>query len=187
MKKFHLAGFFIASLVVSGGVSSIVKGKEKDLQFENKIVAFETSIGDFQVEVFEKEAPLHSEAFLERVIDGYYDGSRFYLIGSQDFAQAGQINSAQKKYDGEFIPDEISLPNKKGTITFANAGVPDSNVPEIVINLDSNEYFDEYQSVFAEVVTGLEVLDILKDKSVDTQSKPIENIIIERAYIVESV
>ncbi|HYI88106.1 MAG TPA: peptidylprolyl isomerase, partial [Burkholderiales bacterium] len=43
-------------------------------------LVFETSLGNFEVELFEKEAPISAENFLSYIDDGFFDGVIFHRV-----------------------------------------------------------------------------------------------------------
>src|SRR5260370_7213146 len=44
------------------------------------MIRFETTLGDFPIELYEKEAPLSVANFLRYIDDGFFDGTIFHRI-----------------------------------------------------------------------------------------------------------
>ena len=44
------------------------------------MIRFETTLGDFTIELFEKDAPVTVANFLKYVDDGFFDGTIFHRI-----------------------------------------------------------------------------------------------------------
>src|SRR6202012_1823494 len=49
-------------------------------QSGNVMIRFETTLGDFSVELFEEDAPLSAANFLGYIDDGFFDGTIFHRI-----------------------------------------------------------------------------------------------------------
>ena len=130
-------------------------------------VRFETSLGNFTVELF-TTTPITSGNFLSLVKDGFYDGLHFHRVIAGFMNQFGCPNSKdanspmcgtggpapntkyttltgeQKTRDGRGkIPDEhvTKDSNQPGTISMANAG-PNSGGSQFFINVKDNAYLD---------------------------------------------
>ncbi len=63
------------------------------------MIRFETTLGDFTVELFEKEAPISSANFLKYVDEGFFDGTIFHRIVPGFVIQGGGFTEdmSQKK------------------------------------------------------------------------------------------
>lgn len=71
-------------------------------------VKFETTKGDFVVEVHPEWAPLGAERFLDLVRDGFYDGCKFFRVVPGFVVQWG-INGdpeVQARWRDAMIPDD---------------------------------------------------------------------------------
>lgn len=127
-------------------------------------VKFETTQGDFVVEVQRAWAPLGAERFHELVIRGYLDGCRFFRVIKGFMAQFG-LNGDPKitaSWKGNIIKDDpVKESNKKGHITFAMAG-PNTRTTQLFINLVDNGRLDSSGfSPFGRVTEGMEVVEKL--------------------------
>jgi peptidyl-prolyl cis-trans isomerase A (cyclophilin A) len=125
-------------------------------------VKFETSKGDFVVEVTRAWAPRGTDRFFELVNEKYFDEARFYRVLRKFIAQFGVHKNprttalwAQLK-----IPDDPPKEkNKRGTLAFAKEG-PASRTSQVFINLADNKILDNTGFVpFGRVVEGMEVCD----------------------------
>ena len=127
-------------------------------------VKFETSQGDFVVEVTRAWAPRGADRFHELVAMHYFDQSRFFRVLQGFIAQFG-VHRDFRVHDvwrTLFIPDDPPQEkNVRGTLAFAKSG-PNTRATEIFINLADNAMLDEQRFVpFAKVVEGMEVVDRL--------------------------
>ena len=128
-------------------------------------VKFETTQGDFIVEVHRDWAPLGADRFLGLVKVHYFDGCRFFRVIKGFMAQFGlngdpKVNAA---WQGNIIKDDkVKESNKKGYITFAMAG-PNTRTTQLFINLVDNDRLDSSGfAPFGKVAEGgMEVVEKL--------------------------
>ena len=127
-------------------------------------VKFETTQGDFTVEVTRAWAPHGADRFHELIRMRFYDQSRFYRVLKGFIAQFGVHRDfkVQDVWRTLFIPDDPpQQKNLRGTLAFAKSD-PNTRSIEVFINLKDNAVLDEQGFVpFAKIVDGLEVVDRL--------------------------
>ena len=125
---------------------------------------FETSKGNFVVEVRREWAPKGADRFHELVTQGYYDGVRFFRIISGFMAQFGihgDPKTAAAWRDKRIQDDPVKQSNKRGYLTYAMAG-PNTRTTQLFINFGDNSVLDgQGFSPFGRVVQGMEVVDDL--------------------------
>lgn len=130
-------------------------------------VAFETSLGNFTVELNAEKAPKSVENFLKYVEDKHYDGTIFHRVIPGFVAQGGGFTpEMQQKPVRAPIQNEAQngLKNAAGTLAMARTGDPHSATAQFYINLSDNTNLD-YPSfdgwgyaVFGKVVEGMDVV-----------------------------
>lgn len=125
-------------------------------------VRFETSCGDFTVEVQRKWASLGADRFHELVKAGFYDECRFFRVVPGFVVQWG-INGDPAVYtkwkDREIKDDKVTESNLKGFVTFASRG-PDTRTCQLFINLDDNQGLDNRGfAPFGKVIEGMDVVE----------------------------
>ena len=126
-------------------------------------VLFDTSAGPFVVEVTRDWAPNGADRFYNLVTNGYYDGCRFFRVIADFMVQFGingdpALNKAWR--DARIPPDPVKQSNKRGFITYAMAGSPDSRTTQLFINFGDNGGLDAQGfAPFGQVVSGMEVVD----------------------------
>ncbi len=107
-------------------------------------VKFETSKGDFVVQVTKDWAPLGAERFFQLVQSGYYDNARFFRVLPTFMVQFG-INADPKVsmlWQNLVIPDDpVKQSNTRGKITFATHGA-NSRTTQVFINYVDNSRLD---------------------------------------------
>jgi peptidyl-prolyl cis-trans isomerase A (cyclophilin A) len=131
-------------------------------------VKFDTSKGAFVVEVHRDWAPLGADRFYNLVRNGFYNNVRFFRVLTGFMAQFGMSGTpaVQKVWGSsaqQLRDDPVKQSNKRGYITFANAG-PNSRSTQVFINMVDNTFLDPegmHFAPFGQVVEGMEVVDML--------------------------
>jgi peptidyl-prolyl cis-trans isomerase A (cyclophilin A) len=127
-------------------------------------VKFETSKGDFVVEVKKALAPEGAERFYMLVTRGFYDEARFFRVVRGFVVQFGMNGDpkTQSLWSNAVIKDDrVKGSNKKGTITFAMRG-PNTRTTQVFINLTDNSQLDSMGfAPFGEVVEGMGIVEKL--------------------------
>jgi peptidyl-prolyl cis-trans isomerase A (cyclophilin A) len=129
---------------------------------ESYRVKFETSCGNFTIEVQRKWAPLGADRFHELVTAGFYDECRFFRVVPGFVVQWG-MNGDPAVYakwkDRVFADDKVTESNLKGFVSFASRG-PDTRTCQLFINLADNQRLDELGfAPFGKVIEGLDVVE----------------------------
>jgi len=128
-------------------------------------VQFETSKGNFVVEVDRSLAPNGADRFYRLVNEGYYDDVRFFRVIPGFMAQFGMHGdpAVGARWRAQPIQDDpVVGSNTRGTITFAMTGQPNSRTTQLFINLVDNRNLDAMRfAPFGRVVEGMEVVDQL--------------------------
>ncbi len=128
-------------------------------------VRFETTAGDFIIEVHRDWAPQGADRFRELVAAKYFDDSRFFRVVSGRWAQfgiAGDPKVAQAWRNRTIPDDAVREHNKPGYIAFAMPGV-DQRTTQVYINLGDNSERQDAQgfSPFGKVIEGMSVVERL--------------------------
>jgi peptidyl-prolyl cis-trans isomerase A (cyclophilin A) len=131
------------------------------------MIRFETSLGDFTVELFEKDAPLSVANFLSYIDAGFFDGTIFHRIVPGFVIQGGGFTEdmSQKKTQSPVKNEaDNGLKNKRGTLSMARTSDINSATSQFFVNLKDNEFLDHSRgnfgyAVFAQVTEGMDVID----------------------------
>ncbi len=158
-------------------------------------LVFETNQGNFEVELFEKEAPISSENFLAYVDDGFFDGVIFHRVIPGFMIQGGGFEPGMKQKKTKApIKNEAKngLKNSRGTLSMARTNDIDSATAQFFINLVDNDFLDHSgpanygYAVFGKVTSGIEVIDKIAKVATTNrsghQNVPAADVIITKAY-----
>ena len=161
-------------------------------------VSFETTHGNFTVEVDTVRAPLTAENFLRYVRDGHYDGTVFHRVIANFVVQGGGYDAGLKERPSRAaIANESGngLSNLRGTLGLAREESPHSGSSQFYVNLVDNLKLDPLPSrwgyaVFGRVVEGMDVLDRIAHLRTETvkdfgSDVPVERPHIKRAWVVD--
>jgi cyclophilin family peptidyl-prolyl cis-trans isomerase len=125
-------------------------------------VAFETTRGNFVVDVIRDWSPHGVDRFHELVNAGYFTDVAFFRVLPGFVAQFGMHGdpSVNKRWDDRPIADDsVVQSNKRGTIVFATAG-PGTRANQFFVNFADNTSLDRQGfSPFGRVVQGMGVVD----------------------------
>jgi len=124
---------------------------------------FDTSAGVFVVQVHRDWAPLGADRFYNMVKNGFFDEARFYRVVPDFMVQFGFNGdpAVTAAWDRTKLKDDpVKQSNKKGYMTFANTGTPDSRGTNVFINYKDNAFLDAQRfAPFGEVVQGMDVVE----------------------------
>jgi cyclophilin family peptidyl-prolyl cis-trans isomerase len=131
------------------------------------MIRFETSLGDFTVELLEKEAPLSVENFLEYVDSEFFDGTVFHRVIPGFVIQGGGFTEdfTQKRTNPPVKNEaDNGLKNLRGTLSMARTNDINSATSQFFVNLKDNDFLDHSRgnfgyAVFAKVTKGMDVVD----------------------------
>ena len=166
----------------------------------NPKVKLQTNHGEMLVELNAEKAPKTVENFITYVKDGFIDGTIFHRVINNFMIQGGGFEPGMKQKDTrDPVENEANngLRNNRYTLAMARTSDPHSATAQFFINVADNDFLNHTAptsngwgyAVFGEVIEGTDVVD--KIKLVKTGSKgfhqdvPVEDVIIEKATIVE--
>jgi peptidyl-prolyl cis-trans isomerase A (cyclophilin A) len=139
--------------------------------------AFDTSKGRFVMQVHREWAPVGADRFYNLVKSGYFAEVRFFRVVAGQLAQFGMhgdpaVEAAWR--DAAVKDDPVLHGNTRGTVAFASRG-PDTRTTQLFISLRDNSAYDRLGfAPFAEVVSGMDVVDSLY---AGDQERPVQGLI----------
>ena len=154
-------------------------------------IVLETNKGNIVIELYD-DMPITAGNFEKLVSEGFYDGVIFHRVIEGFMIQGGDPTGTGSGGPGYTIKDEFvaGSKNNKGTISMANTGQPNSGGSQFFINLDDNNFLDwedtrtpSKHPVFGKVIKGMDVVDAIAEVETDANDKPLEEVVIIRAYI----
>jgi len=157
------------------------------------MIRFETTLGDFTVELLEKDAPLSVANFLRYIEDEFFDGTIFHRIVPGFVIQGGGFTEdmTQKKTQPPVKNEaDNGLKNERGTLSMARTNDINSATSQFFVNLKDNDFLDHSRgnfgyAVFARVADGMDVID--KIAAVETgRRRGFDDVPVE-AVIMKSV
>ena len=157
------------------------------------MIRFETSLGDFTVELFEKEAPISAANFLAYIDEGFFDSTIFHRIVPGFVIQGGGFTEdmSQKRTKAPIKNEaDNGLKNSRGTLSMARTNDINSATSQFFVNLKDNDFLDHSRgnfgyAVFGKVTEGMDVID--KIAAVDTGRKKGYDDVPVEAVIMKSV
>jgi peptidyl-prolyl cis-trans isomerase A (cyclophilin A)/peptidyl-prolyl cis-trans isomerase B (cyclophilin B) len=157
-------------------------------------VSMKTSAGEIVLELNPEKAPKTVENFLQYVKSGFYNGTTFHRVIDGFMIQGGGYDAKGKeKSTREPIQNEAKngLRNQAYTIAMARTSDPHSASAQFFINVNNNRFLDFPgqdgwgYAVFGKVVRGADVVDKIKAVETDRRDKPLQNVVIESASVIE--
>lgn len=125
---------------------------------------FETTAGNFVLEVHRDWSPHAADRFRELVEAKYYDDSRFFRVVAGRWAQFGIAGDPKisQAWRNKTIPDDtLKQSNTSGYVGFSNTG-PNTRSTQIYINLGDNSARNDVEPAFAPFAKVVEGLDVVQ-------------------------
>tara|TARA_Y100001935_G_C17309644_1_gene514884 strand:+ start:2880 stop:3536 length:657 start_codon:yes stop_codon:yes gene_type:complete len=161
---------------------------------------FETSQGNFKIQLFPDKAPKTVENFVglaegtkewtdprsgEKMKKPFYDGVIFHRVIPDFMIQGGDplgvgTGGPGYTFEDEFHPELKH--SKPGMLSMANAG-PNTNGSQFFITVAATPWLDGRHSIFGEVVEGYDVVEKISNVPRGAQDKPKEDVVIKKVTI----
>jgi cyclophilin family peptidyl-prolyl cis-trans isomerase len=131
------------------------------------MIRFQTTLGDFSIELMPKEAPVTVENFERYVREEFFDGLIFHRVVPGFVIQGGGLTPDMSQKDNHApIKNEANngVKNERGFLSMARTNDINSATSQFFINLKDNDFLDHKPgsygyAVFAKVVDGMDVID----------------------------
>lgn len=142
-----------------------------------------TADGEIVFDLFEEQAPVAVNSFINLARDGYYDGTRFHRVLDGFMAQGGDPTGTGTGGPGYSFDDEesgLTPIDRRGLLAMANGG-PDTNGSQFFITLDAATHLDGLHVVFGEIISGDEILAQIELRNPDaplSRGELLESIVI---------
>ena len=161
------------------------------------MIILSTGLGKVTIELYDTEAPITVQNFLQYVDDGFFDGTIFHRVIPDFVLQGGGFTADMKqKKTRPPIKNEAKngLKNKRGTLSMARTQEIHSATSQFFINLKDNDFLDHGTrdfgyAVFAKVADGMEIIDRIAQVATGNngmhQDVPLEPVVILSAKRVQ--
>lgn len=140
---------------------------------------FQTEKGDFEAELFAREAPVTVNNFVFLAREGFYDGVTFHRVIPDFMAQTGDPTGTGSGGPGYRFNDEpgaLAMQHDgPGILSMANAG-PNTNGSQIFITYAATPHLNGKHGVFGRVTRGLDVLKQITPRDPMRAGKPGDKI-----------
>jgi cyclophilin family peptidyl-prolyl cis-trans isomerase len=131
------------------------------------MIRFQTTLGDFSIELMPKEAPVTVENFERYVREEFFDGLIFHRVIPGFVIQGGGLTPDMSQKDNHApIKNEANngVKNERGFLSMARTNDINSATSQFFINLKDNDFLDHKPgsygyAVFAKVVDGMDVIE----------------------------
>lgn len=151
----------------------------------NKIAEFDTSKGNFKIELYADKTPLTVGNFVKLVDQGFYNGLIFHRVIPNFMVQTGCPHGTGRGGPGYTIRDEFHPDLKHdcpGILSMANAG-PDTGGSQFFITVAPTPWLDKHHAIFGKVVEDYEVVEGISKVDKDRMDKPLQDIKINSVTI----
>lgn len=142
------------------------------------------ALGDIVLQFFPDVAPGHVKNFTDLAKKGFYNGTTFHRVIPGFMIQGGDPNSKNPDRSthgmggpGHKVKAEFnSKPHKRGIVSMARSNDPDSAGSQFFICVADANFLDWQYTVFAEVVSGMDVADKVVNMKRDGNDNPFERV-----------
>lgn len=146
----------------------------------NRTATFKTSMGEFEIELFEDKAPVTTANFIKLIDKGFYNGLIFHRVIRDFMIQGGCPKGTGTGGPGYEIKDEFHKDLKHdgpGVLSMANAG-PDTGGSQFFITLAKTSWLDGKHAVFGKVTRGIDVINAIGSTRTGPGDRPVEKVSI---------
>ena len=152
---------------------------------ETTVAVFETTMGNFTIQLETEKAPKTSKNFIDLVQKNYYSGVTFHRVIDGFMIQGGDPTGTGRGGPGYQIEDEFNsdLTHKgEGILSMANAG-PNTGGSQFFITLGPTPHLDGRHAVFGKVVDGISVVRAIGKVPTGQADKPLIPVVIKNIKI----
>ena len=146
---------------------------------------FETSMGNFKIELFETEVPNTVGNFVKLAEKNFYDGVIFHRVIDGFMIQGGDPTGTGRGGPGYTFADEIHPKLKhssEGMLSMANAG-PNTNGSQFFITLVPTPHLDGRHAVFGKVSEGMDIVKKIGKTAVKPGDRPVTDVVMKSVKI----
>jgi len=147
---------------------------------------FITSMGTFEVDLFEDKTPITVNNFVYLAGKKFYDGLIFHRVIQDFMIQGGDPQGTGSGGPGYSFKDEITRePLVRGSLAMANSGKNTNGSQFFIVTKEKTPWLDKLHTNFGVITKGLDVVMEIEKVPVDTNSRPLKNVVINNVVILE--
>jgi cyclophilin family peptidyl-prolyl cis-trans isomerase len=179
------SAFLLVALLFVVSAPSIVCFGAMAAEAVRPVALFETSMGNFKVELYNDLAPKTCRSFMDLAERNFYDGVIFHRVIDGFMIQGGDPTGTGTGGPGYTIPDEFGdglAHDSEGILSMANAG-PNTGGSQFFITLAETSGLDGKHAIFGKVVEGIEVVRAIGKVRKAANDKPVVDVAINRLTI----
>ena len=162
-------------------------------EIDQVLAVFETSLGDFEAELYAAKCPETVWNFIN-LVEGrqdterggnFYDGLSFHRVIEGFVIQGGCPLGNGTGGPGYRFQDEFDASlrhDSEGVFSMANAG-PGTNGSQFFITLAPTAHLNDRHSVFGKVITGMDVVRKIGSVETDAADRPKEPVVMNKVTI----
>lgn len=146
-------------------------------------------LGNIDVELDRKNAPITCQNFLDLVHKGFYDGLTFHRVIRGFMIQGGDplgngTGGPGYTIEGEFSANGHQNPisHQRGVISMARAADYNSAGSQFFIMHQDGLFLDGQYAAFGKVVAGMDVVDRIANVKTSLHDHPLTKVIINHIF-----
>ena len=146
---------------------------------------FDTSMGNFTIQLFEEQAPKTVDNFVKLAEKDFYNGVIFHRVIDGFMIQGGDPTGTGRGGPGYKFADEFHPQlrhNSEGMLSMANAG-PNTNGSQFFITLAPTPHLDNRHAVFGKVVEGMDVVKKIGKTQTGAMDRPVTDVVMKTVKI----
>lgn len=156
-------------------------------------VVMHTTMGDIKIQMHD-DMPITTGNFIKLAKEGFYNDVIFHRVIDGFMIQGGDPTGTGMGGPGYNIQDEFGKghSNRRGTMSMANTGRPNTGGSQFFINTVDNVYLDKEftqtpyaHPVFGTVESGMDVVDKIGRVETDRNDKPLTDVKIISVEVIE--
>lgn len=187
MLKRILTIAFLCMSLLAVGCAANKPAAEPTPTKPNPIAVFQTSLGNFSVELLRDKAPNTVANFILLANKKFFDNTVFHRVIPDFMIQGGDPTGTGMGGPGYEIKDEFNKSlkhDKAGILSMANSG-PNTGGSQFFVTVKATPWLDGKHAIFGQVISGMDVVNSISTVSRDRNDKPLRPVTIYSVTIQE--
>ncbi len=189
MKKILYLALMLVVFMTTGCMAADKGQTEGEKHMANHIAVFETSLGDFEIALYDDKTPITVKNFIDLANKGFYDGVIFHRVIDGFMIQGGDPTGTGTGGPGYTIEDEFTPDltfDGEGILAMANTGRPHTGGSQFFITLAKTDWLNGKHTIFGRVTKGMDVVKKIGKVDTDFADRPLEDVVIKHIEIKEA-